>query len=153
MNDILPAKKDFRYWFSQIVAAMMVLLLLYTALSKFMDHDRFVGAMRHNPLISPFAVFLSWAVPITETAIVLLLFIPQSRSVGLLAGSILMAMFTCYVAFMLLTSSKLPCTCGGILQAMTWRQHLWFNLFFTAISALAATNYPFRRRSHGFYYW
>jgi putative oxidoreductase len=45
-----------------------------------------------------------------------------------------MLLFTFYILYMLLFEKHLPCSCGGVLKEMTWKQHLVFNLFFTAIA-------------------
>jgi len=50
---------------------------------------------------------------------------------------VLMTVFTLYIAYMLLFTPKLPCSCGGVLQQMTWKQHLLFNIGFTLLAAYA----------------
>jgi len=35
---------------------------------------------------------------------------------------------------MLAFAPKLPCSCGGVIQKMTWGQHVIFNLFFTLLA-------------------
>ncbi|MBS1567215.1 MAG: hypothetical protein JST39_22720 [Bacteroidetes bacterium] len=49
-----------------------------------------------------------------------------------------MSLFTGYVAVMLSLSYYLPCSCGGILQALSWQGHLVFNVFFTLLAAAGA---------------
>jgi len=31
----------------------------------------------------------------------------------------------------------MPCGCGGVIEKMSWIQHLWFNLIFLALSIFA----------------
>lgn len=133
----MPAKLTIRSAFTELTAALLVLLLLYTAVTKLKDRDGFVAAMAHNPLLSGYTYLLSWLIPLLEVTIVVLLFLPRWRRTGLLTGSILMAVFTGYVAYMLLDGTELPCTCGGILQQMSWLQHFWFNFSFTIIALLS----------------
>lgn len=140
----MAAKLTIRSFFTELTAALLVLLFLYTAITKLKDRDGFVAAMAHNPILSGYTYLLSWLIPLLEVTVVVLLFIPGWRRYGLLTGSILMAVFTGYVAYMLLGESELPCTCGGILQRMSWPQHFWFNLFFTIIAFASFFLYPKR---------
>jgi len=43
-------------------------------------------------------------------------------------------------------SKELPCSCGGVLQEMSWQQHLVFNIVFTLLALLAAILERKRRR-------
>jgi len=140
----MSAKLKIRSAFIELNTALLVLLFLYTAITKLNDYDRFVGAIRHHSALSPFGTIIAWIVPFLEIAIVLLLVWPAYRRRGLLMGTLLMAIFTCYIAYMLLTQSKLPCTCGGILDQMNWREHFFFNLFITLISLISFFLYPKR---------
>jgi hypothetical protein len=129
---------------TEITAALFVLLFLYTALDKLKNHAFFVGQLRHNPLLVSLAGFLSWAVPFTELVIVALLIIPSRRRLALLLSGVLMLIFTTYVAYMLFSGSELPCTCGGIISDLTWKQHLFVNTLFTIAAFISFWIYPYR---------
>jgi hypothetical protein len=48
-----------------------------------------------------------------------------------------MILFTAYSGAILLNMfAYVPCSCGGVIRKLTWPQHLAFNLFFVAISAI-----------------
>lgn len=128
--------------FIELMVAFFVLLFLYTAINKLSDRNSFIEAMEKNPVVASYATILSWAVPLVELIIVVLLFIPVYRRMGLLAGSILMTVFTIFVAYMLQTQSSLPCTCGGVLEQMSWRSHLKFNLITTIAGFMSYIFYP-----------
>jgi len=38
---------------------------------------------------------------------------------------------------MITYTPNLPCSCGGVLQQMTWNQHLIFNVVFTLLALFA----------------
>jgi hypothetical protein len=114
--------------FINITIFLFVLVFLYAALSKLKNLTAFDHAMRHSPTIGEYATPLSRAIPLAELAIVILLIISKTRFIGLSLASFLMIIFTGYIAYMLTSSSSLPCTCGGILEKMGWTQHLFFNL-------------------------
>jgi hypothetical protein len=56
---------------------------------------------------------------------------------GLLASFGLMTVFTIYIAYMLLTSSHLPCSCGGVISKLSWKEHLWLNVLLSVLAAFS----------------
>ena len=118
------------------ISALLIMLFIYASLSKFLDFNRFIGEMNNQPFPDRFTPFLVWAIPITEILISTALIFEPSRMAGLISSLILMTLFTIYTATVLLHFFKyVPCSCGGVISKLTWRQHLVFNLFFVAISA------------------
>lgn len=114
-------------WVSEIVAALYVLLFVYTGVDKLRNWETFQGALEKSTITAAYSQFLGIAVPTAELLIAALLVIPASRHIGQVLGTALMSAFTIYVAYMIAFSPELPCTCGGIIQSMTWRQHLVLN--------------------------
>jgi hypothetical protein len=37
---------------------------------------------------------------------------------------------------MLIVKNDLPCSCGGVIQQMTWQQHILFNVVFIILSRI-----------------
>ena len=122
---------------TEIISAVFILLFVYTATSKLLSHHAFVINLEKSPLIGLASGLLSWAVPIIEIVISVLLFVPRFRKTGLVSSFGLMTVFTVYIAYMLTTSSHLPCSCGGVISKLTWQQHLWLNVFLTLLAATA----------------
>jgi hypothetical protein len=118
--------------FATVVAGLLVLLFAYTATSKFLDYDRFVFQMRLAPLslMKSAAPIFGWLMPAIEMLISIGLLISRFRLQALYAAVILLFVFECYITGMLLTGQHLPCTCGGIISSMSWKQHLLFNAVF-----------------------
>ena len=120
----------------QIFSVLLILLFVYTSTSKFLDYDKFVFQMRLAPvpLMKILAPPLGWSVPTIEIIIAMALasgfFYPAIQMKGIYASVILLSIFEIYIAIMLLSGSHLPCTCGGIISQMGWKQHLFFNVFF-----------------------
>ncbi|MBS1598440.1 MAG: hypothetical protein JST75_09440 [Bacteroidetes bacterium] len=120
----------------EIISALFILLFTYTALSKLYDYENFRSVLYRSPYISFAAPVITWALPIVELVVVFFLFFPRMRRVGLIGSLMLMIIFTFYIGFIIITVSqpKLPCSCGGVLQQMSWQQHLLFNIFFTFLA-------------------
>src|SRR5699024_4138069 len=77
---------------------------------------------------------LVWAVPVVELGLAGLLLSKGTRQWGLLGSFTLMLGFSFYVYLIRTYSPSLPCSCGGILQAMDWPTHLYFNLADTILA-------------------
>lgn len=119
-----------------LVSYLYVLLFVYAAVSKLLDYENFQVQLGQSPLLSAFAGYVAWLVPAVELLISLLLVIPRFRKIGLLASYILMIMFTAYIYIILNYSSFIPCSCGGVLEKMSWNEHLIFNVVFVLFAGL-----------------
>lgn len=118
----------------EIIAALFILLFVYTAMSKLFDYENFKTTIGASALLRGSAATIAWMVPAIELLVSCMLLIPKTRKSGLYSSFILMAGFTLYVGWLLAFADDLPCSCGGVIQQMTWSQHLLFNIFFTAIA-------------------
>jgi len=118
----------------EIISSLLILLFVYTAISKLLDYSSFKNVLSRSPLIANKAGIVALALPITEGLVSLLLFIPCTRIWGFYGSVAIMSVFTLYLAYMINFTPKLPCSCGGVLKQMTWNQHLIFNIFFLALS-------------------
>jgi uncharacterized membrane protein YphA (DoxX/SURF4 family) len=123
--------------FIELVCLLYVLLFVYAAVSKLMDFENFKVQLGQSPLLSAFAWWVSGLVPIMELGIVVVLAIPKWRTLGLFASLSLMTMFTSYIFIVLHFSAFVPCSCGGILEKMSWNTHLVFNVAFVGLAVVA----------------
>lgn len=121
----------------ELICFLYVLLFVYAAVSKLIDFENFQVQLGQSPLLSAFAWWVSGLVPIIELGIVVLLAIPKCRTLGLFASLSLMTMFTSYIFIVLHFSAFVPCSCGGILEKMSWNTHLVFNCAFVVLAVLA----------------
>lgn len=122
---------------TDLISALFILLFVYTATTKLIEHDNFKAVIAQSPLIGETANILSWLLPILELFTAMLLFFPSIRKWGFTSSLILMLIFTLYITYMISFAKNLPCSCGGVISLMTWSQHLVFNIFFTTLAAIA----------------
>ena len=121
---------------AEIISAIFILVFVYAAVSKWMDIQRFHDVLAESPLIKPWAGLVSQSLPAIELAIATLLLIPATRLTGLRLSFLTMLLFTAYLGYMLVFIPNMPCSCGGILNNMSWTQHFIFNVLLTTLSAL-----------------
>lgn len=119
-----------RKFFLKSIVALCILLMVYTATSKLFSLTGFVSVLKQSPLLHSFATLIGWLVPLAELMVAGLLFFPATQKKGLACFILLLLFFTIYIIVMLSISSKLPCSCGGVIKLLSWKQHLAFNIFF-----------------------
>jgi uncharacterized membrane protein YphA (DoxX/SURF4 family) len=127
----------------ELICFLLVVLFLYTGCTKLMEYRSFTEQIRQSPLLAGSAVYVAWFVPVLEILTASALMVSRLRLAGLFASLILMAAFTIYIVVILGFSKELPCSCGGVLQTLNWREHLVFNLCFLS---LAFTGVILKRR-------
>jgi uncharacterized membrane protein YhaH (DUF805 family) len=116
-----------------IVCGLLILLFAYTAISKLIEFAKFRNVLKEAPLIGNYAMFLAALILVAELVIAFLLIMPRTRKTGLTAATGLLTVFTVYLVFMVFTDLHLPCSCGGIIQQLTRKQHIFFNAFFIVL--------------------
>jgi thiol-disulfide isomerase/thioredoxin len=109
------------------IAHFFMLLFIYTGLIKLMDVSSFRLEMGSSTFLGSMAGFVSWALPITELILVIILFVPAWRLKGLYGSLIMMTIFTLYMVGMLFIDDRLSCSCGGIMENLKPSQHFLFN--------------------------
>ena len=135
--------------FKAFISYFFILLFCYAAISKIMDFEKFQIQMKDSPLLTPFSEFLPLFIIAVELFLVGLLCYQKTQNIGLLGSFILMLIFTVYIGIMLVTSENLPCSCGGILEKMTWTQHLYFNIGTILITFALVLNKKYNRPVDG----
>lgn len=126
----------------ETVSLLYICLFVYAAISKLLDYQNFRIQLGQSPLLSAFAGWLSWLVPIAELAISILLAFRCTKAFALFSSYTLMVMFTAYIFIMLNYSSYTPCSCGGVLAKLSWEAHLLFNIGFALMGAAAIIVLP-----------
>ena len=121
----------------EIIATLLMILFLYTGLSKLMDHRVFKAQLEQSPVMAPFSAVIAWGVPFIEILLAIILLLPAFRLKGLYASLFLMIAFTIYVIILVSFSDQLPCSCGGVIEQLSWQQHIIFNSVFTGLAAWA----------------
>ncbi|MET3029182.1 MauE/DoxX family redox-associated membrane protein [Flavobacterium sp. UW10123] len=118
----------------EIICFSLIVLFVYASMSKILDYENFRVELGQSPVLSAYAGAAAPSVLIAELLTALFLAWKPCRKFALLASFILMAMFTCYIIIILNFSDYIPCSCGGVLQRLGWRDHIIFNIVFVIIS-------------------
>lgn len=130
----------------EIVVFAFIVLFVYAATTKLMDFQQFHIQLSQSPMLTDYAPAVAWGVPFVELAISALLIFDRTRLIGLYAAFGLMVMFTTYIVLVSRFSDFVPCSCGGVIEKLTWTQHLYFNTAFIALGLVGIWFYP-RTRS------
>jgi hypothetical protein len=109
------------------IASFLIFLFTYTAVSKLVDYSSFLRVLEGSPLLGTGAGALAILLPLAELGVSLLLLFPSTRLWGLFGSFVLLVLFTSYLGYMVLYTPHLPCSCGGVISALSWKGHLFFN--------------------------
>lgn len=123
-----------------LIAITVILLTLWvpTSLNKILYFESFKHNVHNQPFNKNIAKVIVYSIPLLEIITAVFIVIPKYRLRGFILSTILMSIFTIYIAAALLNVwDKLPCGCGLIITGMTWQEHLWFNLIFLILSVTA----------------
>lgn len=143
MDTSISTATDKRMMIIEVICFLYVILFLYAAFSKVLDYADFRLQISRSPLAKGFSSWQEWSeyiavlIPVLEIVLAIALTIPRYRFKAMIASLALMMMFTIYIVLILTVAPFIPCLCGGIIQKMSWSQHLVFNVFFIGL-ALAA---------------
>jgi hypothetical protein len=118
----------------EIICSLLIILFIYSSLSKLSAYDRFSVQLSKSPFITSYYKLVAWSIPAVEIVIAFLLAIKRTKLIGLYASFFLMSLFTAYLLIMLNFSYYIPCSCGGVLEYLSWEQHIVFNSFFIVIA-------------------
>jgi hypothetical protein len=134
-------------WFNKNmpVSYLLILLFGYTAFSKvefftdkhILDVERFKAAMLKSPVLQHHVNQLGYIIPATEIVICLLLLFNRTKLLGYYASFALLSMFTGYIVYMFTHYPVLPCTCGGVISTLSWKNHLLLNIGFALLTLRA----------------
>ena len=121
--------------FLVVASALILILFTYASLSKLIAYQKFIGEMNNQPIPKSWTPFLVRFIPSAELAVGVLLAFDRARILGFLVSAVFMLVFTVYTVVILLHGfDYIPCTCGGMIRALSWPQHLWLNSFFLLLS-------------------
>lgn len=117
------------------IALALLVLLLYAALSKLLDYEKFQSQLANQVFPVWSVPILVWLIPVVELLTAILLASCRLRVWGLYCSALVMCVFTLYMGLVLLNVfDRVPCNCGGVFQSMGFASHFVFNLFFLILS-------------------
>jgi hypothetical protein len=121
---------------AEFIAGIFITLFIYAASSKVLEFDKFRIQISQSPLLTAFGDWIAWFVITIETLTVVFLSVRRLRIIGLYSSFGLMVAFAAYIIAIIKFSEFIPCSCGGILEHMSWNTHLIFNLVFVVLATI-----------------
>ncbi|MBN8857131.1 MAG: hypothetical protein J0H29_02015 [Sphingobacteriales bacterium] len=119
---------------SDLCTSLMVLLFTYAGASKLLQQDVFRIQLINVPVIKKYRDIFALTLPIFELLLAVLMIVKHTRVAGLVVSLVTLCIFIAYLSISLLTNSDLPCHCGGVINSLSWKQHIFFNLFFIVVA-------------------
>ncbi|WP_431293381.1 MauE/DoxX family redox-associated membrane protein [Pedobacter sp. P26] len=128
----MDKKSQYVYFLS--VALMS--LFTYAMLNKVFDLDKFRTQVGQSVLLSDVPGIAVWFVLSIEFLAIILLWFKMTKVMGLYLSYFLMVLFSAYIVCVTRFTRDIPCSCGGILEKMSWNTHLTFNLSVTLFTLI-----------------
>lgn len=118
----------------ETACALLILLFVYTGVSKLLDFTAYQASLAIQPLPG-WAIRAGSVLPLVEIITGLGVVFNKSRRLSLYVYALLMFCFTVYTALVEFHFFKeMPCTCGGVLEHISWGEHLVLNVFFLTLT-------------------
>lgn len=104
------------------IAGFAALVMFAAAWHKFSERDEFIGALDAYQMIPSALLYpVARVLPMIEISIGILSLIPATRSIGLTAFAILIALYGLAIAINLVRGrSEIDCGCGGDVHLLSW---------------------------------
>ena len=111
-----------------LICTALIILFTYAAFSKLFNLTAFIKAMQSQPLPTWLIQLSIFVLPVIELTIPILLLLDKTKKTGLYLSLLLFILFTVYSEAILMHQfSHIPCSCGGLIQKLSWKQHLFLN--------------------------
>jgi thiol-disulfide isomerase/thioredoxin len=133
-----------------IISYFFILLFLYTGVAKLVEVHLFKEQLVSSPFLGSVAGLITWALPIGELLLAIGLFITPFRLKALYATLALMSLFTVYVIVIFFMDNHLSCSCGGIIEELSPKEHMLFNSACVILAMIAIAMEKRREPSKGF---
>jgi uncharacterized membrane protein YphA (DoxX/SURF4 family) len=124
-----------------ILSALIIVLFVYTATGKFFDFASFRAVLHTSPIVGEKAPVVAWALPLLEFGISLLLLFHRTRRQGLWSALVLLIIYSGYLLYQSLFLGESIYYSAGILQQVTWWQHLIINFLLISLTVLGLRLY------------
>lgn len=121
------------------ISVCFSILFLYSGVSKYMDYDVFSEQMALIPLLAPIREGVAVLLPAMEIGVAVALFFSGARLIALYFTFSMMLAFTGFVIYLLNDNEHLHllCTCGGLLDQLSWPAHLVLNSVLLLLSGFS----------------
>ena len=133
---------------SSVSSAILILLFVYTVLSKLADLNFFRYQLDNQVFPAEISAVLFYLLPLSQIVAIILLYIERYRKLGFIYSFGLLSIFTFYILLIIRGYfDHIPCICGGVITTISWKAHFVFNLFFLGIAILGFVYLIKERRS------
>jgi hypothetical protein len=113
----------------EAITILLILLWCYSGAVKLLEYNEFSAQLQSSPLLKGMGSFVAVALPSGEILTAVLLLSPKTKTIGLVTSAVLLSLFTVYISCLFIFfSTKIPCSCSGIIEHLGWKGHLVFNL-------------------------
>lgn len=132
MTSLFKSPKAIIY---NVLQVFLFVLFCYSTITKIGTFELFTNNLEKSLFFENYnVVFLGVLIIAIEAIIPLLIFFQTTEKLGYVVSFILFFLFTGYIILMKVYSPFMPCSCGGLIEKLSWNGHIVFNIFGMASS-------------------
>jgi len=126
---------------------LLIILWSYAVFAKLADFPLYQKQMRQQVFSPAVSAYLVYLILFLESLAMLSLMFMATRRTGLILSLLLLIGFTIYIILIMGGYfPKVPCSCGGLISKMSWKNHLYFNLIFMVMNLVCLYYSPQKER-------
>lgn len=119
---------------NSLLQGLVFILFLYSGFTKVLRFDLFVNNLDKSVFLEQLNTHVIAILIISiEFLIPALLLFRSTLNAGYQISFFLLLIFTGYILLILNFSPYIPCSCGGLIEYLSWKQHIVFNCVFLLI--------------------
>lgn len=122
---------------AEIITALLIMVFVYTGVSILIAQQTFLQQLKMDYYTGGYANWLSWMIPFEVLIIAALLLFKNTRLAGYYAFTFLIVLFPISNITILISGKPLTCSCGGIIQQLSWQQYLVLHSSFLVLGIVS----------------
>lgn len=128
---------------SEVITLLIIVVLIYAAINKFINYRSFRLVLGITPSLKEMVSVLTWAIPLIELSIAILVMLQKTKIVGLYLS---ICLFFIYLLGMFQLKLYAPNIRGGLLDGLSFTQYVIVNTFLLTLSLAGILLYSVNKR-------
>jgi hypothetical protein len=132
---------------TEIIIFLLILMWVYTFVSKIFDFDTFKRQINGAYLLSRVGFVLPYLLQALHMIIFVMLISKFWRKTGIIASLSLLILYSTYLIYILKFAPSIPCSCIAVMRGMNWNDQLYFNFIAIIINTIGLITFLSLKRA------
>lgn len=132
---------------TEIIIFLLILMWVYTFVSKIFDFDTFKRQINGAYLLSRVGFILPYLLQALHLIIFVMLISKFWRKTGVIASLALLILYSTYLIYILKFAPSIPCSCIAVMRGMNWNDQLYLNFIAITINTIGLITFLSLKRA------